>query len=60
VPYVPSPPVQPELTRWFRSGHDELDRPAVPDDDLLVPVLASSANPVDLFALSLVGDRKAL
>src|SRR5712691_201389 len=33
----------------------ELDRPAVPDDGLLVRVSASSANPVDLFALSPVG-----
>jgi NADPH:quinone reductase-like Zn-dependent oxidoreductase len=33
----------------------EFDRPAVPDDGLLVRILASSANPVDLFALSPVG-----
>jgi len=33
----------------------ELDRPAVTDDGLLVRVHASSANPVDLYALSPVG-----
>lgn len=33
----------------------ELDRPPIPDDGLLVRVHASSANPVDLFALSPVG-----
>ena len=31
---------------------EEVDRPAVPDDGLLVRVRASSVNPVDLYALS--------
>jgi NADPH:quinone reductase-like Zn-dependent oxidoreductase len=34
---------------------EELDRPAVPDDGLLVRVHASSANTVDLFTVSPVG-----
>jgi len=32
---------------------EEIDRPAVPDDGMLIRVHASSANPVDMYATSL-------
>ena len=34
---------------------DEIDRPSVADDDILVRVHASPINPVDFFSLSRVG-----